>query len=141
MNLQTLERDFHRAFGALGGDTTAPADGFMSFLADDVVAIDEDLPFVLDASSFREHLAWQMGGNWDSMDIITKNPKFNIHGDSSIISTYILIRGKPKDAGFRLRPCYCTVICAWDPQAQNWRGLSFHLSPLLSQIMSASPSA
>jgi hypothetical protein len=48
-----------------------------------------------------------------------------------------MFRGKPKDAGFRLRPLLFTQ--AWVQLPTGWRLLNWHQSPSVGHVLQASP--
>jgi hypothetical protein len=129
MDIKTLERDFRKAFGAFWAEPgSTPAD-FLAYCHEAGTFIDEDVPFPLDKAGF-----------WDTLEWKPRELSYKLQGATGIVSCNFVLRGKPKNAGFRLRPGTCTVVCAWDANANAWRALSIHLSPLRSQILDASPS-
>jgi hypothetical protein len=140
MDTGTLERDFNTAFAAFMGRDGAVIDDFFNFCAEHGSFIDEDLPFPLDKAGFVDHIQFHLSGLWDSMLWKPQKLSFAVHGGTGLVSGYFVLRGKPKHAGFRLRPGFCTVTCAWDTAASAWRALNIHLSPLRAQILDASPS-
>lgn len=136
MDATSLEAAFRKAFGVFHGQGTL--DDFYGFFDDGGFMIDEDTPFVLGKPEFREHVDFHVSGPWTKLEWIAREPRFDVHGSTGVVSTYFTLRGKPKDAGFRLRHGLCTVICGWD--GRGWRGLALNLDPLSGHIVDASPS-
>jgi hypothetical protein len=116
-----------------GGDV----EGFLALRHDRAVVIDEDSPFVLDKALFREHVDFHLSGMWTALEWLPREPKFEVIGTTGVVSTYFTLRGKPKDAGFRLRHGLCTVCCNWD--GAQWRAGMFNIDPLSGHVVDASP--
>jgi len=135
MDATSLEAAFRRAFGVFWGKGTI--DAFYDFLDEEGSFVDEDTPFVLNKALFREHVDFHLGGMWSSLEWIPREPRFDVFGTTGLVSTYFTLRGKPKDAGFRLRHGLCTVVCHWD--GRQWRAGLVNLDPLSGHIVDASP--
>jgi ketosteroid isomerase-like protein len=118
---------------ALGGDAAAR----LAFLHDDALIVDHDVPFPMEKAAYADHLGFHTQ-SWEKVEVKLHGLETRVHGATGIVSAYFIQRGKPKDAGFRLRAGYCTAVCARD--GGRWRALSLHMSPLSSQIIDASPS-
>ena len=135
MDAKTLEGDFRKGFGVFWGKGVL-AD-FFAFLDDAGFMIDEDTPFVLDKAQFKEHVEFHMSGIWSALEWIPRDPRFDVFGNTGVVSTYFTLRGKPKDSGFRLRHGFCSVVCQWNGSA--WRAGALNIDPLLGHIVDASP--
>lgn len=135
MDATSLEAAFRKAFAVFWGKGTI--EEFYAFFDDAGYMIDEDTPFVLDKGLFREHVDFHLGGMWTSLEWIPREPKFEVIGTTGVVSTYFTLRGKPKNAGFRLRHGVCTVCCHWD--GTQWRAGMLNIDPLSGHIVDASP--
>ncbi len=131
----SLSRAFEQGIAVFQGKGTR--DAFFAFLADDVLVIDEDTPFVLDRAAFSDHIDFHLSGIWDSVGWVPREVRFEVFGTSGVISGSFTFRGKPRDGGFRLRHGNFSMMCALI--AGQWRALTFTLSPLQSHILDASP--
>ena len=131
-----LEAAFRAAFATPKDRPGDIATTRLGFLHEAALVIDSDLPFPLDRNGYADHLAFH-GPLWERLEMQLLELKSAIHGNTGVVTAYFNQRGKPKDAGFRQRPGYITAVCARTPD--GWRALSLHLSPLLAQILQASP--
>ena len=110
----------------------------LAFLLPEGLAIVHDVPFPLDHAGYADHLEFHRG-NWDAHEWIAESVETVMHGvDHAVVSCYFNERGKPRDAGFRLRPGFATATCVRTPA--GWKALSVHFSSLRSQVLDASPS-
>lgn len=132
-----LEAAFRAAFSTAADQPGAMPAARLGLLDDAALVIDHDIPFPIDRAAYADHLRFY-AGLWDRVETCLLEVRTAIHGSTGIASAYFVQRGKPVDAGFRLRAGYCTAICAREPQ--GWRALGLHLAPLASQIIDASPS-
>lgn len=137
MNQETLQSAFKAAFAVFWG--AGAIEGFLAFIDDDALIIDEDNPFVLDKTAFKDHLDFHLGGNWEALGWKAWKPDFRIVGETGLISSNFTLRGKPKDSGFRQRHGVISVVCHFDSGSRQWKAGTLHLSPLLSHIHHASP--
>jgi hypothetical protein len=135
MDTASLEAAFRKAFGVFWGKGTI--EDFYAFFDDAGFMIDEDTPFVLTKALFKEHVDFHLAGMWTQLEWIPREPKFDVIDTTGLISTYFTLRGKPTDAGFRLRHGVCTVLCHWD--GKEWRAGLLNIDPLLGHIHDASP--
>ena len=137
MNPETLEQAFRKGFGVFWNKGTV--ENFYDFFDDRALMVDEDTPFLLEKPAFKEHVDFHLSGIWDKLEWIPRDPKFVVVGSTGIVNTYFTLRGKPKDAGFRLRHGIVTIVCSYDAAASQWRAASMLLDPLLGHIENASP--
>jgi hypothetical protein len=131
----SLAQAFEQGIAVFQGKGTREA--FFAFLADDVLVIDEDTPFVLDRAAFSDHIDFHLSGIWDSVAWMPRETRFEVLGTSGVISGLFTFRGKPRDGGFRLRHGNFSMMCAL--VSGEWRALTFTLSPLQSHVLDASP--
>ena len=109
-----------------------------AFLLPEGLAVVHDVPFPLDHAAYADHLAFH-GASWEMLEFMPQQIEaVTVSPDNMIVSCYFLERGKPRDAGFRLRPGFATATCVLI--GGEWRALGVHFSSLRSQILDASPS-
>jgi hypothetical protein len=109
-----------------------------AFLLPEGFAVVHDVPFPLDHDAYGDHLAFH-GQSWERLEFMPQQLQtLMVSADNAVVSCYFLERGKPRDAGFRLRAGFATATCV--SVAGEWRALGVHFSPLRSQILDASPS-
>lgn len=109
-----------------------------AFLLPQGMAVVHDVPFPLDHPAYADHLAFH-GESWEMLEFMPQQIETVIVSpDNAVVSCYFLERGKPRDAGFRLRPGFATATCV--RSGGEWYALGLHFSPLRSQILDASPS-
>lgn len=110
----------------------------LAFLLPEGLAVVHDVPFALDHASYGDHLAFH-GESWDLLELVPQGVEtVAVSGDSAVVSCFFIERGKPRDAGFRLRPGFATANCVRIDGV--WRALAVHFSSLRSQVLDASPS-
>ncbi|RME64357.1 MAG: hypothetical protein D6782_08445 [Alphaproteobacteria bacterium] len=137
MDRQSLKIDFETALAAFG-TSQSPA-GFLAFIDEDALIIDEDNPFIQDKKAFAANLAFHLGGQWEKLALRAWNAAFQVIGETGVVTSYFTLRGKPKDAGFRQRHGVMSLVCHFDTRSGHWHAGAMHLSPLLSHIHHASP--
>lgn len=145
MNMAADRTSLEAAFRAaiLGWQSSGRPVDLLGFLDEQALVIDSDTPFVLDKAAYTDHLGFLRGSGsspslWDSVAWVTKDAQFDVVGETGVVSGGFTLRGKPSQAGFRLRHGNFSVVCAWD--GQRWRGVAVTLSPLQSHVLEASPS-
>jgi hypothetical protein len=134
MNQQTLEREFTAALAVFEGKGTL--DAFLDFFDDEALMVNEDIPFVLDKTAYRDHLGF-LAASIDKLEWVLHKPAYLVIDGSAVVSAELTVRGKPKNAGFRQRHSVLTAVCHWD--GKRWRGANLHTSTLLAHIHHASP--
>lgn len=132
----SLEATFRAAFATPKDKPGDIAAARLAFLHDAALVIDSDVPFPLDRAGYADHLAFH-APHWERLEVQLLEVKAQLHGNTGIVSAYVNQRGKPKDAGFRQRPGYMTAVCTRD--GTRWRALALHISPMMAQILQASP--
>lgn len=140
MDENMLERDFHTGFAVLLGTEGGSKQQLLDFCSEDGTFICDDVPFPLDKEGFADHMTFHQEGLWDKRQWCPQPLNFTVKSNLGLISGAYNDRGKPRDSGFRQRPGFCTVVCAWDKETSKWLALNIHMSPLLSQVLDASPS-
>jgi len=131
-----LEAAFRAAFATPKDRPGDVAAARLAFLHEAALAIDSDVPFPLDRAAYADHLGFH-GPHWERLEVQLIEVKTQVHGSTGIVSAYFNQRGKPRDAGFRQRPGYVTAVCT--RAANGWRALGLHMSPMMAQILQASP--
>jgi hypothetical protein len=128
----------HTAFAALT-DALAKGnlDGFYRLMLPDAVIMDEDLPFRVDKAGFRGHIAFHGLDNWEGFAWKPQDMRFAVVRDTGAITGFAMFRGKPKDAGFRLRPMMFSQ--GWVNQKGAWMLASWHQSPIVGHATGQSP--
>ncbi|QGN53965.1 DUF4440 domain-containing protein [Novosphingobium sp. Gsoil 351] len=109
----------------------------LALLADDALVISDDVPFIMDKPTYADHLAF-LSSSWSSCELALLEPRSNLHRDTAVVSFLFNLRGRPNDAGFRLRSGVVTAVCVED--GGTWRALGLHFGALSGQITDASPS-
>lgn len=105
-------------------------------LTDGAIVIDSDAPFLMRKPDHLDHLAFHRE-LWESREWAPYDLRSRTIGDGAFVSAYLLERGKPKGAGFRLQPLYATAVFV--RTGAGWRALSLHLGSLRGQITDISP--
>jgi ketosteroid isomerase-like protein len=129
-----LQSAFELLIGALNrGDLTVFLDG----LRQDVIVIDEDAPVRMNREQWLDHLSFHGPKNWESFGWIPGGLQVREFGDTGYVVGHATFRGKPRDAGFRLR--HLQFAQGWRREQGVWRVWSWHLSPVLGHVTDASP--
>ena len=105
-------------------------------LLPDAIVIESDVPFPLARADALDHLAFHRD-LWESRAWAPYDLRTRRLGDTGFVSAYLMERGKPKNAGFRLQPIYATATLV--RTAAGWRALSLHLGALRGQLTDISP--
>ncbi len=129
-----LAQAFDRLTQALA---TGDLAGFFGLIAPDAVIMDEDLPFRVDRAGFQDHISFHGPGNWDGFAWKPHDMTFVERGSVGVAAGFAMFRGKPKDAGFRLRPMMFTQ--GWALTPEGWRVTSWHQSPVIGHVSAQSP--
>jgi ketosteroid isomerase-like protein len=129
-----LEDAFAQLTAALA---TGDLDGFYGLIAPDAVIMDEDLPFRVDRAGFQDHIAFHGPGNWEGFAWKPQQMRFATRGAAGTVTGFAMFRGKPKDAGFRLRPMMFSQ--GWARTAEGWRMTTWHQSPVVGHVSTPSP--
>ena len=118
--------------------TTGNLEAFYGAMHDDFVMIDEDSPFRHSKEEFEDHIAFHVGGVWDSFQWLPVNTRATVFGRSGTVVGTATFRGKPKDAGFRIR--HLLIAQTWTKtESGDWKLLLWHQSPMYGHIDGASP--
>lgn len=112
-------------------------DGFYGVMAPDAVIMDEDLPFRVDKAGFQAHIAFHGPDNWEGFAWKPSHVQLSEAGDTGVVAGFAMFRGKPRSAGFRLRPMQFTQ--GWTRKAGQWTLVSWHQSPLIGHVTMQSP--
>jgi hypothetical protein len=132
----TLEAAFRAVFAHPATAREAAGAARLAFLDPGAYVIDHDVPFVMDGAAYADHMGFHAPA-WERYEFTLHHVESVVHGTTGVVSAYAFERGKPKDAGFRLRTCFVSAVCAWG--ADGWRAVMLHISPINAQIIDASP--
>lgn len=131
-----LEAAFNAAFSAATNDPAAVIGARLALLRDDARIIDHDVPFSMDREAYADHLAFR-SESFERYELVLHQIKVEVHGPVGVANGYMIERGKPRSAGFRLRSGFVTAVCLNGPD--GWEALSLHISAMIGQIADASP--
>ncbi len=112
-------------------------DDFYGAMHERFVMIDEDSPWRMSKAAFQEHIGFHIGGVWDSFAWVPVSITARAFGRTGVVAGTAMFRGKPKDAGFRLRPLLFSQ--AWAQSDAGWQLLNWHQSPIVGLVAQASP--
>lgn len=131
---QDLEAAFKGLESALAkGDL----EGFYGVMLPEAIIMDEDLPFRVDRAGFQAHIAFHGPDNWEGFAWIPSDLKYLVRGNAGSVVGFAMFRGKPRDAGFRLRPMMFSQ--GWVRKGKEWRLVAWHQSPIVGHVSSPSP--
>lgn len=112
-------------------------DAFYDAMLPDAMILDEDLPFRVDKAGFQAHIAFHGPDNWEGFAWKPSGMRFLERGTTGVASGFAMFRGKPKDAGFRLRPMLFSQ--GWVNTGPGWKLASWHQSPVVGHVTGQSP--
>lgn len=112
-------------------------EGLYGLILPDAYIVDEDLPFRVDRDGFRDHIAFHTSGIWDGFAWKPYDVRFAETGATGVSAGFAMFRGRPKDAGFRLRPMMFTQ--GWTRTRDGWRVVSWQQSPIVGHVTQQSP--
>jgi len=133
-SLNGLKEAFYNLDKALG---TGDLETFYMLIHNEAIIIDEDIPFRLSKSGFKDHINFHIGGIWESFEWQDRNPKFRVFGNTGIVVSHATFRGKPVDSGYRQR--HMAFTQGWHRFDYGWRIINWHQSPFDGHILEASP--
>jgi ketosteroid isomerase-like protein len=134
MAQSSLANAFDALVGALAkGDL----DGFYGVMAQDAVILDEDLPFRVDKAGFQAHIAFHGPDNWEGFAWKPTHVQMTEQGSTGMVMGFAMFRGKPRGAGFRLRPMQFSQ--GWVRRKSGWQLISWHQSPIIGHVTRQSP--
>jgi ketosteroid isomerase-like protein len=110
---------------------------FYGVMLPDAMIMDEDLPFRVDKAGFQSHIAFHGPEIWEGFAWKPQAMRFTVAGDTGAVAGFAMFRGKPKDAGFRLRPMMFSQ--GWVNENENWMLASWHQSPIVGHATGQSP--
>lgn len=112
-------------------------DGFYGVMLPDAAIMDEDLPFRVDRAGFQAHISFHGPLNWEGFAWRPQDVRFVRAGTTGAAAGSAMFRGKPRDAGFRLRPMLFSQ--GWSLEPQGWRLASWQQSPVIGHVTRQSP--
>jgi hypothetical protein len=107
-----------------------------AMLAPAAIVIDNDVPVPMGRADYADHLAFHRS-LWESRALVPYDITLRQVGETGIATAYVMDRGKPKDAGFRIRPSYVTAV--FGRAGVGWQALGLHIGPLNGQLIDISP--
>ena len=114
------------------------SEAFLQLHHEQAVFVDEDSPFRMSRDDFVDHLGFHGKNIWEGFAWVPRSSSFRVFGDTGVVAGNATFRGKPRNAGFRLRHLLYTH--GWTRVKGEWKLLSMHLSPVAGHIVGASPS-
>jgi hypothetical protein len=117
---------------------TGDLDGFYGAMAADAVILDEDLPFAGDKAAFQDHISFHGPANWEGFAWKPKDVRILCQDGAGSVVGFAIFRGKPRDAGYRLRPMLFSQAWAW--MQGRWQLVAWHQSPVIGHVSQQSPS-
>ena len=134
MSITSLEKAFVDLTESLAvGDL----DRFFDFMLPDAMILDEDGPFRVDRAGFKEHIDFHVSGTWESFAWKPRCVSYSAIADSGAVAGFAMFGGKPRDAGFRLRPVLFTQ--SWTRIDGAWRLAGWQLSRIIGYVQQQSP--
>jgi ketosteroid isomerase-like protein len=134
MTTASLETAFAALTNALA---TGDLEAFYNAMLPNAVIMDEDLPFRVDKAGFQGHIAFHGPDNWEGFAWKPQDMRFAVTGETGVVAGFAMFRGKPKDAGFRLRPMMFSQ--GWIKQSTAWKLAHWHQSPIIGHTTGQSP--
>jgi hypothetical protein len=107
-----------------------------SMLAPAAIVIDNDAPVPMGRADYADHLAFHRP-LWESRALVPYDITLRQVGETGIATAYVMDRGKPKNAGFRIRPSYVTAV--FGRAGSSWQAVGLHIGPLNGQLIDISP--
>ena len=133
-----VDRGFKAAFESLiGALAKGDLEGFYGLILPNAAILDEDLPFRVDRAGFQAHIAFHGPASWEGFSYKPYDVRFASRGTSGVACGFAMFRGKPRDAGFRLRPMMFQQ--GWTRTSGGWRLASWHQSPVVGHVNRPSP--
>ena len=129
-----VETAFRDHIGALSRGDLAT---FYGTMAPDAVLMDEDLPFPVEREAYEDHIGFHVSGIWSEFSWHPFSETFLDEGDSGVVVGFAMFRGKPVDAGYRLRPMIFSQC--WAREDGEARLVAWHLSPVVGHVSEQSP--
>lgn len=130
--------EFQDAFRAFVQSlATGDLDTFYATIHDSATIYDEDIPFRLTKSGFKDHIDFHISGLWEGFSWQDRNPNYRVFGNTGLVASFATFRGKPVDSGYRQR--HMAFTQGWHKFDEGWRLISWHQSPFDGHILEASP--
>ena len=129
-----VEAAFKEMVGAL---KSGNLDGFYGAMHPAFTMIDEDSPFRMSKAEFQDHIGFHVSGIWESFEWKPLTFESREFGSSGTITGFATFRGKPRDAGFRIR--HLMFAQTWARTSAGWELVLWHQSPVDGHIFGVSP--
>ena len=95
-SLETAFANWHDAFNS------GKLEVVYATMHDEMVIFDEDIPWRFSKADFVDHIAFHLPV-WESFAWVPRELRYQVYGDTGLVTGYATLRGKPKDCGFRQR--------------------------------------
>lgn len=132
--VESLATAFRNLTAAL---SSGDLDSFYGFMHPRFLMVDEDSPWRLDLPGFKDHIRFHISGVWESFAWVPRDVKVRAVGATGVVAGNATFRGKPRDAGFRLR--HLLFSQGWIREADGWRMLLWHQAPVVGLTNEGSP--
>ncbi|MEO0410487.1 MAG: nuclear transport factor 2 family protein [Pseudomonadota bacterium] len=116
---------------------TGDLDAFYGAILPEAKILDEDLPFGGDRAAFEDHISFHGPDNWQGFAWVPRDLRFTQHSGAGSVVGYATFRGKPVDAGYRIRPMMFSQ--GWRKGKDGWKLALWHQSPIVGHITRISP--
>ncbi|MEM6835094.1 MAG: DUF4440 domain-containing protein [Sphingomonadales bacterium] len=130
----TLAEAFETLRNALA---TGDLEGFYGLILPEAHILDEDLPFAGDKAAFQDHISFHGPDNWEGFGWIPRDLRFFQQRGTGSVVGYSTFRGKPRDAGYRIRPMMFSQ--GWRKADGDWKLALWHQSPIVGHVTRISP--
>lgn len=116
---------------------TGDLPGFYGAILPQATIMDEDLPFRVDRAGFEAHIGFHGAKTWEGFAWKPYDIRVRAAGGTGTVAGFAMFRGKPRGAGYRLRPMLFTQ--GWTRTGAGWRILSWQQSPVIGHVTRISP--
>lgn len=128
------------AFGRMSSTlNSGDIEGFLALFHDRALVIDEDSPFRHSKAEFIDHLGFHAKNNWQGFAWVPRDVRLVVRSNTGYTAGTVTFRGKPVDAGFRLRHMMYTIGWSRPSVGADWKIVLFHQAPLHGHIEGSSP--
>lgn len=126
------------AFAALENAlATGDLDTFYGCMIEDAIILDEDLPYAGNKSAFQDHISFHGPDNWEGFAWKPRDLHVSCVANAGSVVGFSTFRGKPVDAGYRIRPMMFSQ--GWFFDNGKWKLASWHQGPIIGHVTSQSP--
>ena len=134
INPDSVNAAFGQMVAALKGGNL---DRFYGAMHPAFTMIDEDSPFRMSKEEFQDHIGFHVSGIWETFEWRPLTYESREFASSGTITGLATFRGKPRDAGFRIR--HMMFAQTWAKTSAGWELVLWHQSPVDGHIFGVSP--